>query len=132
MIIVLDTNIWISLAINRQLEFVADLHQNGTVIASCETLLNELIAVLGRPKFQKTFTRSYIESFILFHQLATTSGKLTTIESVVSDEKDNYLFALCLVSKADYFITGDKLLLAVKNYNRTSVLSLAEFKAIIV
>jgi predicted nucleic acid-binding protein len=50
---------------------------------------------------------------------------------VVTDEKDNYLFALCRISNADYFITGDKLLLAVNEYYKTSILNLADFKNII-
>lgn len=132
MTIVLDTNIWISLALNQQLEFVADLHKNGTIIISCENLVNELIDVLSRPKFHKSFTGDYIEKLIHFHQLTTTKLKLPRIEPVVADEKDNYLFALCRISNADYFITGDKLLLKVNEYYRTSILNLADFKKLIV
>ncbi|MDB5123780.1 MAG: hypothetical protein JWP94_1909 [Mucilaginibacter sp.] len=128
MTIVLDTNIWVSLALNQQLDFIADLHKNGTIIVSCENLVNELIDVLLRPKFHKNFTKSYIENFTHFHQLTTTSLKLTHIEQVVADEKDNYLFALCKISNANYFITGDKLLLAINEYYKTSILSLADFK----
>jgi predicted nucleic acid-binding protein len=57
--------------------------------------------------------------------------ELNEIPSVVTDEKDNYLFALCTKSEADYFVTGDKLLLDVGNYNKTTVISLAEFKALL-
>jgi putative PIN family toxin of toxin-antitoxin system len=69
MTIVLDTNIWISLALNRQLDFIAGLHTNGTIIVSCDNLVNELTDVLLRPKFHKKFAKSYVENFIHFHQL---------------------------------------------------------------
>ena len=104
MIVVLDSNIWVSLAINQQLELIASLNKNGTTIASCKNLLDELIDVLIRPKFEKYFTKSYVERLVHLHQFVTTTFKLTEIENVVTDEKDNYLFALCKISKADYFI----------------------------
>ena len=131
MIVVLDSNIWVSLAINQQLELIASLQKNGTTIASCENLLNELIDVLFRPKFKKYFTKSYIEKLIHLHQFVTTTFNLTEIENVVTDEKDNYLFALCKISNADYFVTGDRLLLALPNYRTTAIVTLADFKNIL-
>ncbi|MDB5132134.1 MAG: hypothetical protein JWR02_1883 [Mucilaginibacter sp.] len=65
MTVVLDTNIWVSLALNRQLEFIANLHKNGTIIVSCENLVNELIDVLLRPKFHKNFPKNYVENHSL-------------------------------------------------------------------
>jgi predicted nucleic acid-binding protein len=44
---------------------------------------------------------------------------------------DDHLFALALKSKADYLITGDKLLLDVITYKSTSVISLSGFRALL-
>jgi len=52
------------------------------------------------------------------------------IPDVVSDPKDNYLFALSAKSKADYLVTGDKLLLAVGKYKKTQLVNLSNFKKI--
>jgi putative PIN family toxin of toxin-antitoxin system len=128
MIVILDTNIWISLALNKQLDFIDFLNKKGIVIASCDQLLNELVIVLQRPKFKKYFSLSYIETFIQFHQLTTTPFELLQIDRIVTDEKDNYLFALCKSANADYFITGDKLLLEVIKYEGSSIVTLATFK----
>jgi uncharacterized protein len=131
LIVVLDSNIWVSLALNRQLDIISSLRKNGITIVSCKNLFDKLITVLTRPKFQKHFTKNYLERFFQFHQLTTTNFELANIETVVSDEKDNYLFALCKTANADYFITGDKLLLKVGKYYVTSVITLSDFKYII-
>jgi predicted nucleic acid-binding protein len=49
---------------------------------------------------------------------------------VVTDPKDNYLFALSEKSKADFLITGDKLVLQVKKHKRTKVITIADFRTI--
>jgi putative PIN family toxin of toxin-antitoxin system len=131
MVVVLDSNIWISLALNQQLDFISSLNKNGIIIATCKNLLDELIIVLSTPKFQKHFTTNFLEKFIQFHQLTTNIFELSDIETVVTDKKDNYLFALCKVANADYFITGDKLLTAVNKYHNTSVITLTGFKNIL-
>jgi putative PIN family toxin of toxin-antitoxin system len=128
MVVVFDTNIWISLAINKQLDFFPPLYNKNITIASCEEMINELIIVLSRSKFSKYFSESYIEKFIKFHQSITIHYKLPAIESVVTDEKDNYLFALCKITNAHFFITGDKLLLNIDKYHNTSVITLTDFK----
>jgi len=38
MVVALDCNIWISLTLTRQIDFIADLSDNGIIIASCEML----------------------------------------------------------------------------------------------
>jgi putative PIN family toxin of toxin-antitoxin system len=93
-------------------------------------LLDELITVLLRPKFRKYFSKDYIEELIHFHELTTTFFEVNKITEVVADEKDNYLFALCKSAKADYFITGDKLLLNVDKYDNSSIITLSTFKTL--
>jgi putative PIN family toxin of toxin-antitoxin system len=128
MIVLLDSNIWVSLAINGELEFISQLVKRGHQIVTCQQLVFELLDVLGRKKFKKYFPHNYVEDFIKFHQSSTIILQLANIEPVVSDKKDDYLFALCKVAKANFFVTGDKLLLAVEKYGETSVVSLTEFK----
>ncbi len=128
MTVILDSNIWISFALNQQLEFIASFRKKGNQIISCKNLLDELTNVLRRPKFKKNFSNAYIETFIQFHRLITTVIEPTDIKPVVADPKDDYLFALCKISKADYFVTGDKLLLTVNQYDLTRVITLADFK----
>lgn len=128
MVVVLDCNIWISLTLNSQLKFIADLSDSGIVVASCHELRSEITNVLYRPKFNKLISYSDIDKVIKFHDLVTKSYYPGKILKVTSDEKDDYLFALAAKSKANYLITGDKLLLNVVKYKNTQIVTLAEFK----
>lgn len=128
MIVVLDCNIWITLTINSQIDFIAELSDNGHLIVSCSELKHEIETVLTRPKLAKFVTSETIDKVILMHNLVTTNYKIGKIRPVVADLKDNYLFALASKSKADYFVTGDKLLLAVGQYKMVQIVSLADFK----
>ena len=131
MIVVLDCNIWISLTINDQLDFIATLSDNGTLIASCTTLRDEILNVLNRPKLTRFISHAYTDKVIGFHDLVTTMYKTGKIVSVTSDLKDDYLFALCKKCKAEYLVTGDKLLLDVAKYKTTEIISLTNFKLLI-
>ena len=131
MIIVLDCNIWITLAINRQIEFPAILQKKKIYIAGCRELYSEITNVLLRPKLRKYFSKLDIEQLIQVYELTTTEYEITTIEAVVSDPKDDYLFALWKLTNADYLITGDKLLLNEKEYGQTRIISFADFKILI-
>lgn len=130
MIVVIDCNIWITLSINRQIDFIADLSDNGILIASCTTLRNEIDNVLNRPKLSKYISNSQITKVVELHDLVTTKFQLGKISNVVTDPKDNYLFALSEKAKADYLVTGDKLLLEVKEHKKTKVITLADFRII--
>jgi putative PIN family toxin of toxin-antitoxin system len=131
MIVVIDCNIWITLSINSQIDFIADLSDNGIIIASCLTLRNEITNVLNRPKLSKFISTIQINEVVELHDVVTTSYPLGQILNVVADPKDNYLFALAEKSKADYLVTGDKLLLGVKEFKKTKVIALANFREIV-
>lgn len=128
MIIVLDCNIWVTLAINRRIDFIADLSDNGVIIATCATLRNEITDVLHRPRLNKFISEPAIDKVVELHDLVTTRYKPGKLLNIVTDTKDNYLFALALKSKADFLITGDKLLLKVGEYKKTKVVTLSFFQ----
>jgi len=131
MIVVLDCNIWITLTINSQMDFIAELSDNGHLIASCHELQHEIETVLRRPKLAKFVTPETINQVISMHNLVVTNYSIGKIRSVVSDLKDNYLFALASKSKAGYLVTGDKLLLAVGEYKKVQIISLADFRQMV-
>ena len=130
MVVVIDCNIWITLSINSQIDFIADLSDNGITIASCTTLRNEITNVLNRPKLSRYISTAQIRKVVELHDMATKKYSIGKILNVVTDPKDNYLFALSEKSKADFLVTGDKLLLEVKEYKKTKVITLADFRII--
>ncbi len=130
MLIVLDCNIWITFALNSQLYYLTDLTNNGIIIASCTELRIEISDVLSRPKFNKFFSELQIIKITELHDFETTTYKTGKIIKITSDPKDDYLFALASKSKADYLVTGDKLLLNVVRHKHTEIISLNRFKEI--
>lgn len=131
MTVVIDCNIWITLSINGQIDFIADISDNGVIVASCSMLRDEITNVINRPKLAKFISPQTITKVIDLHDTVIQIYTLGKIEYVVSDPKDNYLFALSEKSKAEYLITGDKLLLEVKKYKKAKVITLADFRSII-
>ncbi len=128
MVIVLDCNIWVTLAINKQIDFIANLSDNGVIIATCTTLRNEIADVLHRPRLSKFISGPTIDKVIELHDWVTTMYKPGKILNIVTDPNDNYLFALALKSNADFLVTGDKLLLKVVEYKKTKVVTLSFFQ----
>ena len=130
MIVVIDCNIWITLSINGQIDFIADLSDNGIIIASCTTLRDEITDVLNRPKLSKFILPAVVNKVVELHDTVTTTYPLGKNHNIVADQKDNYLFSLSEKSKADYLITGDKLLLEIKKHKKTKLITLADFREI--
>ncbi len=128
MIIILDCNIWVSLTLNGELELIADLSDEGYVLPSCAELRAEIEGVLNRPKFSKYISETVIQKVIQLHDLVTRHYKTGKILPITADPKDDYLFALAARCKADYLVTGDKLLIQLRKYKRTQIINLARFK----
>ena len=131
MTIILDCNIWITLTINGQFDFIADLFEKDIIIASCDHLKYEFEHVLNRPKIKRYIADGQILKAIELHDLASTFFKIGTILPVTIDPFDDYLFALSLKSKSDFLVTGDKLLLNVGVYYNTRVIALSDFRKLI-
>lgn len=131
MILILDCNIWVSLTINRRLDFIVHMAESDIRIASCEALRSEITDVLARPKLRKFVPPESVSKVAKLHDLTTKTYKLTDIPKVVSDNKDNYLFALCAKSKADYLVSGDKIVLQTGIYGKTKLITLTELERMI-
>ena len=131
MILVLDCNIWITLTLNREIDFLADLSDEGITLATCELLRNEINSVLNRPKFSRYISTSDIDKVIELHALVTKNYTIGKIIKVTADKNDDYLFALCIKAKVDYLVTGDKLLLSVNKYKRTEIITLSQLRGLI-
>jgi uncharacterized protein len=131
MTVILDCNIWITLTINGEFDFIANLFDKDIIIASCDDLKREIENVLNRPKIKRYISDEQILKMVELHDLATTFFKLGKILPVTKDPLDDYLFALALKSKTDSLVTGDKLLLNAGTYKNTSVIALSDFRKIV-
>jgi hypothetical protein len=124
--IVLDTNILIS-ALLSPLGAPAKLldaweRKRFTLVAS-GALIAELREVAGRPFFRARLRASAAE--LLAAGLRDFSFYCPDLPSgpIEPDPKDTYLLALAETAQADFLVTGDKELLALKHHKPTRIIT---------
>ena len=131
--IVLDTNWYLSASINRKsrrtlYKIITD--PDFTIFYSKE-LLQEYQEVIGRPKFQKIISETHVLRFLSLILPKLIETQITTRVELSRDVKDNYLLAIALKSDADYLVTGDDDLLVLKKIGNTKIVSLSEFRSLL-
>jgi uncharacterized protein len=126
--VIVDTNLWISFLIGKELQNLKDLITSEKVqLITSDQLITELKIVTARPKLQKYFDQEKITELISFLDIVSEKVKFKKIEQVCRDPKDDFLLALSKESKAEYLITGDKDLLEIGIYSKTEILTVNKF-----
>lgn len=127
--IVVDTNIWISFLIGKSLVSLSSaISNNQVVILFSNELLQELVTVLERPKFQKYFSESSIEKLLSLLAEKIEMIEITSEFYECRDIKDNFLLDLSVSGNADYLITGDADLLVLNPFNDIQIISYSSFQ----
>jgi uncharacterized protein len=127
--IIVDTNIWISFLIGKELQGLKELITSDKVrLITCEQLVTELKIVTTRPKLEKYFDKEKIIELVTFLDIVSEKVNLKRIESICRDPKDDFLLALAKQGKANILITGDKDLLEIGVFGKTAILSVSRFK----
>lgn len=138
--IILDTNVWVSYIIKRQLDqLVIAKYDYELAFLSCQELVLELTDVLQRPKIKEIIGENHSQ-FIQFHQYhclnhtiarRTVPKELPQIydRELIPDKKDIFLFDLAATSQAAYLVTGDRALLNIQHLiSHVRIISLSELK----
>ena len=127
--IIIDTNVWISFLIGKELQNLKDLILNDKVkIILTDQLINEIKLVTSRDKLKKYFDQDKVTELISLLDILTDKVKLRKVDKICRDPKDDFLLALAKESKANYLITGDKDLLDIKVYGRTRIVTVKQFR----
>ena len=128
-VIILDSNIWISYVITKQLQtLVALIHKHQLTVLTSENLVEEIQGVLSRPKFKKYLKHSDIKEVITLHlKLCQLMGTQETTNQL-TDTKDNFLLDLYNKGKATILVSGDKVLLREASELNYHVMTLREFE----
>jgi uncharacterized protein len=130
--IVIDTNLWISFLLTKQFTFLDKLLDKKKVhLIFSDELLTEFLEVVERPKLKKYFAKKELE--LLLEVIEQFAEFITVTSKVLEcrDEKDNFLLSLAKDSKAHFLITGDKDLLVIKRFEKTEIITIAEYKLIL-
>jgi len=130
--IIVDSNIWISFLIGKNLLGLQNYIDSQKIkIVTCNEQLTELSEVFKKPKLKKYFTKEQISEFFELLDESSDCILISTKSNICRDPKDNYLVSLALDSKADFLITGDKDLLELNKIGETVVLKYADFDTFI-
>jgi putative PIN family toxin of toxin-antitoxin system len=124
--VILDTNVLISgllVAQGAPARLLDAWERNRFTLVACENLIAELRDVAGRPFFKARLRASAAEllaaglrDFSIFCQ-ELPSGP------TAPDPKDSYLLALAEASQAEFLVTGDKAILALKRHKSTRIIT---------
>lgn len=131
--IILDTNWYVSASINRNSRrrlFDLLINENLTIFYSRE-LLAEYESVIFRKKFEKYIRQEQVVRFIDLVLTRLKPVEIKTFVRLSRDTKDNFLLSMSIDCSADYLITGDPDLLVVKEFGKTKILTMVEFRKII-
>lgn len=128
--IVIDTNIWISIAFGGKIieqVFKVVVNEN-IVIFICKELLDEINDTLRKPKIAKYVSHERSISTIDLIRDSTQEVQLHHYTlKICRDPKDDYLLALGIQVNADYLITGDKDLLELNQVSNLKIIKLVDF-----
>ena len=127
--IVLDTNWYISAAINQRSrsQIYELLDNNKFIILFSNQILIEFNHVIRRNKFKKIVNHEQITRFI---NLVIAKTAYIEIKSEIIGSRDinyNFLLSLSFDGQADYLITGDSDLLILQTSGSTKILTMTDF-----
>jgi putative PIN family toxin of toxin-antitoxin system len=133
--IILDANIFISylLAPDKPrtiTEVVEHCFENPAIEM---VVPRQLLEDISRTVRAKKYLRSNIHDEDLTELLeaielvALTPQMLDDIPRIFTDPNDDYLFAYALVEEIDYLVTGDRLMLELRNVEGVKIIEVTEF-----
>jgi hypothetical protein len=124
--IILDTNVLLSALLSPvgpPAQLLEVWERKKFIVVACEALITELRDVASRPFFQARLRLSTIELLAAgLRDLSEFCADLPQ-EVVAPDAKDSFLLALAEASHADFLVTGDKELLALKHHGPTRIIT---------
>ena len=130
--VVIDSNIWVSFMIGKNLRNLVQYIRNEQItIITCEKQLQELSDAFQKPKLQRYFQPNQIATFFSFLKGISQIVMIKTITPLCRDPKDDYLLALSIASEAHFLVTGDADLLEIQHINNTAIIKYIDFEKVI-
>jgi putative PIN family toxin of toxin-antitoxin system len=126
---VFDTNVLISALLFSQStpRRAFDAAQDHGKILVSQPLMQELLRVARRPKFERYVTQAEREQFLVALTQMATLVTVTVEFDVVRDSKDNLILELAVRGHASAFISGDSDLLTLGSYDSIPIQTPVQF-----
>jgi putative PIN family toxin of toxin-antitoxin system len=134
--VLLDTNIVISAFLwgGTPRQVIAAAIEAGILLLTSDEILVEIERTLSKEKLYnqlRLVRKSPSEIAFEYSRLTILVSPLPIPEGVVRDSKDKIILASATGGKADAIVTGDKDLLTLKEYEGISIVTPAQFLAIL-
>lgn len=129
--VVVDTNVLVSALIKKgkPLKLIQRLLDKHTVVLSSQ-MLAELADVLSRDKF--TIANAQIDLFIsLLLRKSTVASVSGNLDVISEDPDDNVVLLTAVNGKADYIVSGDKHLLALRKFEGIAIVTISQMLEIL-
>lgn len=126
--IIIDTNLWISFIITKSFSKLDELlFSKQCILVFSEELLHEFLDVAKRPKFRSFFSQTDIEELLEIIEEYADFIIITSKIDICRDPKDNFLLSLSIDGNADFLLTGDKDLLDIHIFGKTTIITISNF-----
>lgn len=125
--VVLDTNIFVSMALGGQVGKINDEWRAGKfILVVSEDIVSEYLDVLQRPKLHlKSRTIAAIVSRVYRKaEFVTPAEKILVI---LANTTDNKFIEAAVTGKTDYIVSGDRHVLDLKEYKSIPIITAREF-----
>jgi putative PIN family toxin of toxin-antitoxin system len=125
--VVLDANVFISAIIKKKTDKLLLLPANyNIIINTCPELLDEVAGNLCEPHLIK-YLNQPVKEIIYYLEEITHKVKIEQRFDRAFDKDDNYLFDLAYTVKSYFLVTGDHILLNMKQVNKIRIVSPSAF-----
>ncbi len=126
--IIIDTNIWISIFINKEFQFfIEKILRNDIKIASSIQQIAEISAVLKHPKLSSYINKTFAEEFLLLFLKAVEIVEPKIKITDCRDVKDNFILEAAFSGNIDFIVTDDEDLLVLDPYKQIRIVKVRDF-----
>lgn len=126
--IVLDTNILVSAALftGNEFEIIKKVEAGELLLILSPEIVEEFSRVLSRPKFSlsEAEVSALLEYLLSISEIVIPRRKKTY---KIRDEADRIILECALTGRANYIVSGDQDLLALRRVGRVKIVSSSEF-----
>jgi putative PIN family toxin of toxin-antitoxin system len=136
-VVVLDTNVFVSGLLSPKGipgNLLVRFKLGEFEIATSKRQINEIKDVLRRPSLARALPKGTTKEVLKFFQAFKKLTRVSEPKKLPWDFKDlndHFLLDLAVYSKADYLVTGDKALLALRLVGKCTIIAPAEFIAVL-
>lgn len=130
--VVFDTNVWISIVLDKTLaeEFPPLIQRRKIEVCLSRPLVRELARVLEYPRISTTLEKAGVQPVVVLSRIvisATMVRTWHTVREIEEDKADNRVLECAFYAKAAFIVSGDKHVLRLGRFKGIRILPPRKF-----